>query len=411
MAGLLIIGAGGVGRVAALKCVESGAFTRITLGSRRLSKCEEIANAQPGAVEPVALDASDEAVIRDAIAKSGADIVLNVALPYQDMPIMRACVQAGAHYVDTAVPETPDRLYTDTDDADWYGPQWALGSDFQAAGLTALLGAGSDPGMVNAFCAHVADDLLDSIETIDIMDVNAGDHGYPFATNFNPEINLREVQAPAHYLEDGEWREVPALSVGAVYDFPEVDSQPIFLMDHDELHSLCRRFPDARHIKFWMGFGDKYREHFHVLRGLGLLSHEPVEFRHDDGRVTEVVPLKLLRQLLPDPASLASRYTGKTCIGCLVSGRKADREETYFIYNICSHEQAFSEVGSQAISYTAGVCAATGAAVVARGDWQRPGVFNVEDLPSQPFLDLLAELGMPWHVQRASTRLLPEVAR
>lgn len=406
MAGLLIIGAGGVGRVAAFKCAESGVFGRITLASRRIAACAAITEACPGDIAARALDASKAEHVRDAIAESGADIVLNVALPYQNMPVMHACLEAGAHYVDTAVPETPGRLYTNTDDADWYGPQWALNDRFSAAGRMALLGMGSDPGMVNAFCAYAAEELLDSVETIDILDVNAGSHGHPFATNFNPEINLREVQAPAHYFERGAWKEVPALSVGTERRFPEVGSQPIFLMDHDELHSLCRRFPDARHIKFWMGFGESYREHFRVLQGLGLLSHEPVDFRDADGNIVPVVPLKLLRALLPDPASLAPRYKGKTCIGCLLTGRKSRERKAYFIYNICSHEQAFEDVGSQAISYMAGVCAAAGTALLVRGAWKKPGAFNVENLPPRPFLDLMTDLGMPWSVQEVERPVL-----
>jgi saccharopine dehydrogenase (NAD+, L-lysine-forming) len=405
MQNLLIIGAGGVGRVTTLKCVESGAFGKMTLASRREEKCQEIVASCPEEVTVNQLDASETAEVRQAIRIAEADIVINVALPYQNMAIMQACLQEQAHYVDTAAPESPERLYTAAEDGDWYGPQWQLHDGFQRAGRLALLGAGSDPGMVNAFCAYAASHLLDLVTTIDIIDINVGDHGYPFATNFNPEINLREVQAPAHYYQDGNWRQVPALSVSTYFDLPEVGRQQLFLMDHDELHSLYRFFPDATHIKFWMGFGDEYRKHFEVMNNIGMLSPEPVDYYDDSGGVSQIIPLKLLRNLLPDPASLAESYTGKTCIGVLLTGNKAGEKKSYFLYNICDHETAYDDVGSQAISFTAGTCAAAAAATIADGAWHRSGVYNVEALPPKPFLDRMTELGMGWNIRQDTVAL------
>lgn len=262
------------------------------------------------------------------INQTDADIVLNVALPYQNIPIMEACLARGAHYIDTAVPETPERLYTNTSEDDWYGPQWNYHERFEKNNLTAILGAGSDPGMVNVFTRYLAENLLDEVETIDILDVNAGDHGQPFATNFNPEINLREVQAPAHYIENGEWKQVPALSLGAEYDFPVVGKQPIFLMDHDELHSLERAYPNSRHIRFWMGFNESYIKYFNVLKTIGVLSPHPVTCQTVAGDSVDIVPLQLLKEILPDPSSLAETYTGKTCIGTLVSGKQNGEDKT-----------------------------------------------------------------------------------
>jgi saccharopine dehydrogenase (NAD+, L-lysine-forming) len=303
------------------------------------------------------------------------------------------------------VPEVPGELWDRTGDEQWYGLQWDMHDDFRRAGLTAIIGIGSDPGMVNVFCAYARQEIFDRIDYIDILDVNAGRHGFPFATNFNPEINLREVQAPAHFWKDGKWRELPALSRGTLYEFPEIGEQPVFIMDHDELHSLRRFFPEARQIRFWMGFGKEYRRHFDVLRNVGMLSHKPVVAETETGETAELVPLKVLKSLLPSPAELAPRYQGKTCIGNLIRGRVDGNRHHVFIYNILDHRDCFEEVGSQAVSYAAGIPPVLAAVLLLDGTWRRDGVYNPEQLPPQPFLESLPEFGMSWAVDETPAPL------
>jgi saccharopine dehydrogenase (NAD+, L-lysine-forming) len=311
---------------------------------------------------------------------------------------MEGCLASGAHYIDTAIPELAAAIQSAPDDASWYGRQWALHHRFLEKGLTAVLGIGSDPGLVNVFCAYAARHLFDEIKTIDIMDVNDGRHGYPFATNFSPEINLREVQCPVHHWEGGQWRTAEPLAVRTEFDFPDIGRRSLYLMDHDELHSLYKHFPQVRHIKFWMGFSRQYITYFRMLQSLGLLAMEPVEAVTADGATARIVPLRFLAALLPDQEMLGARYTGKVCIGCLISGVRAGEEKRLFIYSICDHQVAYRETGRQAIPYAGGVPPVIAALLLSQGQWRQPGVFNAEQLEPEPFLDLMPQLGIDWHV-------------
>ncbi|WP_461208668.1 saccharopine dehydrogenase family protein [Desulfocurvus sp. DL9XJH121] len=387
MSRLLIIGAGGVGRVAALKCAQAPeAFDEIMLASRTVSKCEAIAKDAPRPMRTAAVDADDPARTAALIREFKADVVLNVALPYQDLTIMDACLEAGAHYVDTANYEPPDVAKFE------YKWQWAYRERFKEAGLTALLGSGFDPGVTNVFCAHAAKRHFDEIHQLDIIDCNAGDHGQAFATNFNPEINIREVTARGRYWERGEWVETDPLSWSMSFDFPEgIGPRKCYLMYHEELESLALNLPGLKRARFWMTFGDSYLKHLEVLGNVGMTGIEPVDYNG-----TPVVPLKFLKELLPDPGSLGPLTKGRTCIGCLMKGLKDGREKTLYVYNICDHQEAYREVGSQAISYTTGVPAMIGAMLVATGAWRRPGVWNMEEFDPDPFMAALPERGLPW---------------
>lgn len=400
MANILIIGAGGVGRVVAHKCAQNQAvFKSICLASRSPGRCRRIQKEIGKGLKIETIDASQVAAVAALIRKLGADIVINAALPYQNLAIMEACLAGQAHYVDTAVAEAPAVSWSIPEDRYWYGPQWHYHEQFRQQGLTAVLSIGSDPGMVNVFCAYAAAELFDEIRAIDVMDVNVGESGHPFITNFNPEINLREVQNPAHSWEMGQWQGRDAFSVRRDFNFPEIGPADLFLMDHDELHSLYRHFPQAEYIRFWMGFTPRYRQYFDMLKALGLLSVEPVEVEVRDGSRQHVVPLKLLAALLPDPASQGSGYAGKSCIGCLFKGRKDGRDKEIFIYSTLSHQRACRETGAQAIAFSAGVPPVAAALLLANGEWQRPGVYNAEQLPPTPFLELLPPLGMKWLIR------------
>jgi saccharopine dehydrogenase (NAD+, L-lysine-forming) len=400
MSRVIIIGAGGVGRVAAFTCVEQGGeFESVCLASRTIGKCRQVREAVGSvlAVDTVNGDHAEE--VKQLIRKYRADIVINAALPYQNLPIMEACLAAGAHYIDTAVPEISAATWHDPDDRFWYGRQWEYHDRFREKGLTGVLGIGSDPGLVNVFCSHAAKHLVDEIRTIDIMDVNAGEHGYPFATNFNPEINLREMQNPVHYWEHGEWRQAAPLAVSMDFSFPEVGKQRLYLMDHDEIHSLYRNFPGVEYIKFWMGFTPQYISSFEILKNIGMLSVDPVDVETTDGATAKVAPLKLLQALLPDPASLGEQYTGKICIGCLIDGRKGGQDRRVFVSTLCAHRTAYMRTGTQAISYAAGVPPVVAALLLAEGKWLQPGIYNVEQLDPDPFLHRLPQLGLSWHVR------------
>jgi saccharopine dehydrogenase (NAD+, L-lysine-forming) len=400
MSRVLIIGAGGVGRVAAFSCVrQGGKFEAVCLASRTIEKCRRIQKAIGTGLAVDVVNANRVEEVAKLIRRRRADIVINGALPYQNLPIMEACLAAGAHYIDTAVPEIPVATWYDSDDMFWYGLQWEYHDRFRKKGLTGVLGIGSDPGLVNVFCSYAAKHLFDEIRTIDIMDVNAGEHGYPFATNFNPEINLREVQNPVHYWEHGEWRRVAPLSVSMDFSFPEVGKRRLYLMDHDEIHSLYRHFPDAEYIKFWMGFTPQYISYFEILKNIGMLSVDPVEVELTDGSTAKVVPLKLLKALLPDPASLGKRYTGKICLGCLIGGKKRGQERRIFLFTLCSHWAAYQQTGTQAISYAAGVPPVVAALLMAEGKWLQPGIHNAEQLDPDPFLERIEKLGLIWHIR------------
>jgi saccharopine dehydrogenase (NAD+, L-lysine forming) len=403
----VIIGAGGVGNVVAHKCAQDAAtFGEIWLASRTLEKADAIAAdilASTGVtVKTAALDADNVPEVVAFLKKVKPKVLLNIALPYQDLTLMDACLEAGVHYLDTANYEPLDNPHFE------YKYQWVYQDRFKDAGLTAILGSGFDPGVTNVFCAYALKHWFSEIKTVDILDANAGDHGLPFATNFNPEINIREITAPGRYWENGEWKIVPALSISEDYDFPEIGKKRIYLLHHEELESLAQNLPGLERIRFWMTFSDNYIKHLTVLENVGMTSIEPIEY---EGQ--QIIPLQFLKKLLPDPASLGPLTKGKTCIGCLITGplkdagEKTGRLATKFIYNICDHQACYQEVKSQAISYTAGVPAMIGARQLMSGAWLRPGVWNVEQLDPDSFMDDLNAWGLPWHVLEVDQSLLP----
>ncbi|MFP4356026.1 MAG: saccharopine dehydrogenase family protein [Phycisphaerae bacterium] len=387
MANLLIIGAGGVGRVVALKCdMVREVFENITLASRTKSKCDAIADDATGQIHTAAVDADNVGELVALIRDVKPDLVLNVALPYQDLHIMDACLETGTDYLDTA-------NYEPRDEAKFcYQWQWDYHDRFEQAGLMALLGSGFDPGVTNVFCAHAWKNHFDKIDTIDIIDCNAGDHGLPFATNFNPEINIREVTAKGRYWNGSGWSETEPLSVHQSFDFPEgIGPREIYLMYHEEMESLARHIPGIEKMRFWMTFSDNYLTHLRVLENVGMTRIDPVEYQGQ-----EIIPLQFLKAVLPDPGDLGRRTKGRTCIGCLIRGQKDGQDRTYYIYNICDHEACFREVGSQAISYTTGVPAMIGAKMMLEGKWKKPGVWNMEQFDPAPFLADLNRYGLPW---------------
>ena len=385
---VLIIGAGGVGRVVTHKCAQlPEVFGEICLASRTQSKCDQIASELQRPIQTASVDADNVAETVSLIRSFQPRLVINVALPYQDLTIMDACLEAGVDYLDTANYEPLDTARFE------YKWQWAYQDRFQSAGRMALLGSGFDPGVTNVYCAHAQKHLFDEIEQVDILDCNAGDHGYPFATNFNPEINIREVTANGRFWEEGEWKETEPLSVNRDFDFPEVGVRRAYLMYHEELESLCQNIKGLKRIRFWMTFGESYLTHLRVLENVRMTSIEPIQF---EGK--EIVPLQFLKALLPDPASLGPRTKGKTCIGCLVDGVKDGKKRRVFIYNVCDHQECYQEVKSQAISYTTGVPAMIGAKQMLTGKWLQPGVFNMEQLDPDPFMADLNQYGLPWKV-------------
>ena len=393
MSKVLVIGAGGVGSVAVHKmAMNSDVFSQITLASRRRAKCDAIAASvqqRTGVTIATAeLDADDVEATAALIDRVKPELVVNLALPYQDLSIMEACLKAGANYLDTANYEPRDEAKFE------YGWQWAYQDRFEDAGLMAVLGCGFDPGATSVFATYARKRLLDRIDTLDILDCNGGDHGHPFATNFNPEINLREVTAPSRHWEDGRWVEGPALSNKQLFDFAEVGPRNMYLMYHEELESLARFYPEIRRIRFWMTFGDSYLKHLEVLSNVGMTRIDPVSFQG-----VEIVPLQFLKALLPEPSSLGAVTRGKTNIGVIATGRKAGEEKTVYIYNICDHEEAYAETGSQAVSYTTGVPAMIGARLMLTGAWTGAGVFNMEQLDPDPFMDLMNSQGLPWQVR------------
>ena len=386
---VLIIGAGAAGSVAAKKCaMNRGVFEEVCLASRTVAKCEAIRRRCATPIDISQVDADDSVQVEALIGRVRPDIVINLALPYQDLPIMDACLAAGVHYLDTA-------NYEPRDEAKFsYTWQWAYHERYRQRGILAVLGCGFDPGVISVFCAYAQKHLFDEIHEIDIVDCNAGDHGQAFATNFNPEINIREVTQRGRYWEDGRWIEVDPLSVSRVVDFPEVGPRKAYLIYHEEEESLVRYIPGLRRIRFWMTFSDNYITHLRVLENVGLTRIDPVEYAG-----VQIVPLQFLKALLPEPASLAEHYTGKTSIGAIISGVAGGAPKKVIIYNVCDHQQTYREVGAQAVSYTTGVPAVTGAAMVLTGEWKGEGVFNVEQLPPEPFLEEVARQGLPWHVQ------------
>ncbi|EKS7444485.1 saccharopine dehydrogenase family protein [Campylobacter upsaliensis] len=392
MANLLIIGAGGVSRVASVKCaMNSDVFTKITLASRTKSKCDAIASfikERLGvSVETAEIDADNVEAVVTLIQKTGAEILLNLALPYQDLSLMDACLKTGIHYIDTANYEHPDLAKFE------YKEQWAKDESFKKAGILGLLGSGFDPGVTNVFCAYAKQNLFDEIHYIDILDCNAGDHGYPFATNFNPEINLREVSAKGRYFENGKWIETEPMAIKMEWDYPEVGVKDSYLLYHEELESLVKNIPSLKRIRFFMTFGQSYLTHMKCLENVGMLGIKPVKHKG-----VEIVPIEFLKTLLPDPASLGERTKGYTNIGCVIRGIKDGKDKQVYIYNVCNHEECFKETLSQAVSYTTGVPAMIGAKLVARGIWSGVGVKNMEEFDAKPFMDELNTQGLPWKI-------------
>ncbi|WEF23930.1 saccharopine dehydrogenase family protein [Paracoccus sp. S3-43] len=394
---VLIIGAGGVAQVVAHKVAQSAAeFGALHIANRTQSKADAIIQTlrDKGHRMPFAshaLDAMDPAAVEALIRQLDAGIVINVGTAFINMTVLEGCIRAGAAYIDTAIHEDPAKI---CETPPWYGNyEWTRREDVARAGITAILGAGFDPGVVNAYARLAEDEYFDRIDSIDIVDINAGSHGRWFATNFDPEINFREFTGTVYSWQGGEWRENRMFEIGREWDLPVVGKQKAYLSGHDEVHSLSARYKDAD-VRFWMGFGDHYINVFTVLQNLGLLSEQPVKTAEG----LEVVPLKVVKAVLPDPASLAPDYTGKTCIGDLVKGSLDGKPGEVFIYNVADHKQAFEEVGSQGISYTAGVPPVAAAVLVARGTWDVKTMVNVEDLPARPFLELLGRMGLPTRV-------------
>jgi saccharopine dehydrogenase (NAD+, L-lysine-forming) len=385
----LIIGAGGVSNVVVHKCCQNpDVFEEICIASRTKSKCDAMKEKLKGGktkIQTAQVDADNTDELIGLINDFKPDVVINVALPYQDLTIMDACLATGVHYVDTANYEPLD---TPKFEYKW---QWAYKEKFEKAGLTALLGSGFDPGVTGVFSAYAQKHYFDEIHTIDILDANAGDHGYPFATNFNPEINIREITAKGRYFENGNWVETPPLSIKKEYDFPQIGPKNIYLLYHEELESLAVNIKGIDKIRFWMTFSDNYLNHLTVLQNVGMTSIKPILY---DGK--EIQPIHFLQAVLPDPASLGPRTKGKTNIGCIFQGTKDGQPKTYYVYNVCVHEEAYAEVGSQAISYTTGVPAMIGAMLILKGIWNKPGVHNIEEFDPDPFMDALNKHGLPW---------------
>ena len=389
MSNVLVIGAGGVSSVTVHKmAMLPNIFKNITLASRTLKKCQDIQTKVKEKyninIDVAKLDADNINETVKLINKINPFLIINLALPYQDLNIMEACLITNTHYLDTANYEPKDEAKFE------YSWQWDYFKKFQEKGLMALLGSGFDPGVTNVYTAHTKKHFLDGIHSLDILDCNGGDHGHPFATNFNPEINIREVTSESKHWENNNWQVGPALTNKISFDFPEIGPKNMYLMYHEELESLVKHFPEIKKARFWMTFGDSYLKHIEVLQNIGMTSIKPINYNGMD-----IVPLQFLKQVLPDPGSLGNRTKGKTCIGTIITGQKNGKEETHYTYNICDHEQCYEEVGSQAISYTTGVPAMIGAMLMIQKIWYKPGVWNVEQFDPDPFMDLLNKHGLP----------------
>ena len=392
MGKVLVIGCGGVASVAIQKCaMNSEVFDEICIASRTVSKCdalkEKLKGKSKAKITTAQVDADKLTDLVELIRKVQPDVVLNLALPYQDLAIMDACLETGVHYVDTANYEPEDTAKFE------YKWQWAYREKYEKAGITALLGSGFDPGVTSVFSAYALKHYFDEIHYIDILDCNGGDHGYPFATNFNPEINIREVSAKGSYWEDGHWVETEPMEIKREYDFPEVGMKDMYLLHHEEIESLALNIPGIKRIRFFMTFGQSYLTHLKCLENVGMTSIEPILY---EGR--EIVPLQFLKAVLPDPSTLGPRTKGKTNIGCIFIGKKDGKEKTLYIYNTCDHQECYKEVGSQAVAYTTGVPAMIGAMLVMNGTWQKPGVYNMEEFDPDPFMDALNKWGLPWKI-------------
>jgi saccharopine dehydrogenase (NAD+, L-lysine-forming) len=389
MSKVIIIGAGGVGGVVTHKCAQlPEVFSEIILASRNEDKCKAIAAQLDRPIRTAQIDADNVPELTALLEKEKPDLVINVALPYQDLHIMDACLAAGVDYLDTANYEPLDTAKFE------YSWQWAYREKFENAGLMALLGSGFDPGATNVFTAYLAKHYFDEIHELDIIYVNGGDHGYPFATNFNPEINIREVTAECRHWENGEFVTTPAMSKKASFTCPEeVGNYNIYRMYHEELESLVVNFPTLKRAQFWMSFGESYLKHLEVLGNVGMTGIDPIDFNGQ-----QIVPIQFLKALLPDPSTLGPRTKGKTCIGCVVKGVKDGKEKIVYLYQIKDHQDCYAEVQSQAISYTTGVPAMIGAKMMLEGKWKKPGVWNIEQFDPDPFMEDMNKYGLPWEV-------------
>jgi saccharopine dehydrogenase (NAD+, L-lysine forming) len=389
---VLIIGAGGVGNVVAKKCAMTPqTFSDILLASRTKSKCDKIAaeakaNGLPVTIQTAQVDADNVAELATLIRSFQPWMVINVALPYQDLHIMDACLETGVHYLDTANYEPKDVAKFE------YSWQWAYQERFQQAGLMALLGCGFDPGVTQVFTAYANKHYFDEMHYLDIIDCNAGDHGKAFATNFNPEINIREITQAGRYWENGEWVEIPAMSIHKPIDYPNVGPKESYVLYHEELESLVKNFPTLKRARFWMTFGQAYITHLTVLQNVGMTSIEPIKFQGMD-----IVPLEFLKAVLPSPDTLGENYTGQTSIGCQIKGIKDGQDKTYYVWNNCHHQDCWAETQAQGVSYTTGVPAMIGAMMMVEGDWFKAGVWNCEEMNPDPFMAQLNIHGLPWH--------------
>jgi len=404
----LIIGAGGVGTVVTFKCaMNAETFGEITLASRTVAKCDTIAaqvKAKTGiTVNTARVDADLVPELIELINRTGANIVINVALPYQDLTIMDACLECQVDYLDSANYEHPDTAKFE------YKEQWARDGEYRKSNIMALLGSGFDPGVTNVFCAYAQKHYFDEIHTIDILDCNAGEHGYPFATNFNPEINLREVSAKGRYWQknsqgEGEWIETEPMEIKQVWDYPEIGPKDSYLLYHEEMESLVKHIKGLKRIRFFMTFGESYLTHMRCLENVGMLGIEPIEHKGE-----KIIPIEFLKTLLPDPASLGPRTKGKTNIGIFATGIKEGKAKTLYIYQVSDHEKCYEEVLSQAVSYTTGVPVMIGAKLMLEGKWQGKGVFNMEQFDPDPFMAELNRQGLPWQIMELEANATREV--
>jgi len=395
MGTVLIIGAGGVGGVAVQKCLQlPEVFSKVHLASRTLKKCELIQGQAKqsaltkGQLDIHQVDADDVPALVQLINTIKPKLVINLALPYQDLHIMDACLETGVNYLDTANYEPIDEAKFE------YKWQWDYQDRFKEKGLMALLGSGFDPGVTNVFCAYAQKHWFDEIHKVDILDCNGGDHGHPFATNFNPEINIREITQKGRYWENGKWIEISPMSVSKDFDFPEVGIRKMYLLHHEEMESLVKHLKGLKRIRFWMTFGEAYINHLQVLQNVGMTRIDPINY---EGH--QIVPLQFLKAVLPEPSELGENYSGKTCIGCIFEGLKEGQPVKKYVFNICSHQEAFKEVRAQAVSYTTGVPAMIGAKMILEGKWKGLGVFNMEQFDPDPFMEDLNHFGLPWTVK------------
>ena len=390
MGKVLIIGAGGVATVAAHKVAQNAdVFTEIMIASRTKSKCDAIVEAIGNkAIKTAQVDADDVEQLVALFESFRPDIVMNLALPYQDLTIMEACLRTGVNYLDTANYEPKDEAHFE------YSWQWAYKDRFEKAGLTAILGCGFDPGVTSVYTAYAAKHYFDEIHYLDIVDCNAGDHHKAFATNFNPEINIREITQKGLYWEDGKWIETDPLEIHRPLTYPNVGPRESYLLHHEELESLVKNYPTIKRARFWMTFGQEYLTHLRVIQNIGMASIKPINYNG-----MEIVPLQFLKAVLSNPQDLGENYEGETSIGCRIRGVKDGKELTYYVYNNCSHRAAYEETGMQGVSYTTGVPAMIGAMMFLKGIWKKPGVYNVEEFDPDPFMEQLNKQGLPWHEQ------------